>query len=282
MARTALVAGNNAEALGYFNRVLEADPSNSEAWIGKGKAAGWQSSLRNIRLPEMMIAFKHAIATAPEQQRAFTTEAAVQETNRLSTALYKVARKHLLEYISLAKSWSSYIVTVATLIDALDEVSKWVPSDRSTLENIVYLCKDNIEGITFNDRFDNNIQKAWTLTPQYEARLQAKLDSAAERLRVLDPSYTAPTIEKQKPGPCFVVTATMGDFDHPTVTLMRSFRDEWILTRRWGPAFVAGYYQRGPALAALIREKPLLRAASYWLVVAPVAWFVRRLQSPRD
>ena len=39
MARTALEADNVSEAESYFNRVLELDPRNSEAWIGKGKAA---------------------------------------------------------------------------------------------------------------------------------------------------------------------------------------------------------------------------------------------------
>ena len=43
LARTADVAGNDAEAETYYNRVLELDPTISEAWIGKGKSAGWQS-----------------------------------------------------------------------------------------------------------------------------------------------------------------------------------------------------------------------------------------------
>lgn len=37
MARTALIGGNNVEALSYFNRVLEVEPGRSEAWIGKGR-----------------------------------------------------------------------------------------------------------------------------------------------------------------------------------------------------------------------------------------------------
>ena len=52
MAKTAAMGGNNQEALSYFNRVLEIDPTVSEAWMGKGAAAAWQSNLVNIRLPE--------------------------------------------------------------------------------------------------------------------------------------------------------------------------------------------------------------------------------------
>lgn len=73
MARTALLGGNHQEALEYFNRVLEIDPNISEAWIGKGKSAAWQSNLVNIRLPEALISFQHAIANSdPSQKNAVT------------------------------------------------------------------------------------------------------------------------------------------------------------------------------------------------------------------
>ena len=49
LARTADISGNAAEAEIYYNRVLEIDPSISEAWFGKGKSAGWQSSIKNMR-----------------------------------------------------------------------------------------------------------------------------------------------------------------------------------------------------------------------------------------
>jgi hypothetical protein len=45
MAKTAELGSNNAEALGYYNRALEIDPTIVDAWIGKGKAASWQSTL---------------------------------------------------------------------------------------------------------------------------------------------------------------------------------------------------------------------------------------------
>ena len=87
LATTALAAGNAAEALGYYNRVLEVDPRNSEAWSGKGKAAGWQSSITHIRFPEMLVAFNHAIANASDDRKAPTIALAVDEANRLAVTL---------------------------------------------------------------------------------------------------------------------------------------------------------------------------------------------------
>jgi hypothetical protein len=90
-------------------------------------------------------------------------------------------------------------------------VRNWSPHDRTTLGNIVHLCKDNIEGISYNDPYDYNVPKAWHLSPEYEALLKSRLDAAIGALRQIDPNYAAPAIEKKTVGDCFVVTATLGD-----------------------------------------------------------------------
>lgn len=56
MACTAAQTGNVEGALSYYNRVLKLDSKISEAWFEKGRAAGWASSLGNIRTTEMLIA----------------------------------------------------------------------------------------------------------------------------------------------------------------------------------------------------------------------------------
>ena len=44
--------GNYAEAESYANKALEVDAMNAEAWLLRGKAAGWQSTLENMRIEE--------------------------------------------------------------------------------------------------------------------------------------------------------------------------------------------------------------------------------------
>ena len=94
---------------------------------------------------------------------------------------------------------------------------------------------------------------------------------------MIDPSYAPPAIEKKKADACFVVTATIGDADHPTVALLRRFRDEWVLERFWGTAFVAWYYRHGPRAAEFIARQPLRRRLSLQIIVRPAAWVARRL-----
>lgn len=277
MARTAEVGGNSAEAASYYNRVLEIDPGITEAWIGKGKAAGWQSTLINLRLSEMTVAFGHAIGSAPPEERTAITTQVVEEANKIVVALYGLARGHMEEYVSLDNSWPTYLVQVEQMLNTLEEVRKWLPTDRNTLENIIHLCKDNIEGYSYRDQFNNNAPGLHGITPQYEQLLKSKLDSAASALQALDPSYVPPKIEKKSADSCFVVTATMGDFDHPKVTLLRKFRDEWILKQTWGDKFVSGYYEVGPMLADIIAPRPALRRLSYRFLVQPAAWIATRL-----
>jgi hypothetical protein len=277
MARTASTAGNQAEAEIYFNRVLEIDPTISEAWIGKGKAAGWLSTIGHIRFSEMLVAFGHAIATAPDAQKEAQSRECLHEVNLLVVTVYGMARKHLIEFVALPNIWADYLAQVAEMLTTLEQALAWDPLDKITLENIVHLCKDNIEGINYRDQFDKNLPKVWFLSPDYERLIRQKLEFAAGALKALDPAYVAPVAQAKKADACFVVTATMGDEHHPTVMIMREFRDQWLVEKPGGKPFIAWYYVYGPLAANVIRDSPVLRKLCYAMVIWPAAWVARRI-----
>jgi hypothetical protein len=275
MAKTAAIGGNQAEALGYFNRVLELDPNSSDAWMGKGKAAGWQSTMVNIRTGEAIIAFNHAIATAPAESKFAVTNEAIEEINKIVAALYGISRDHLQEFAALDNTWEAYLNQVSQMIDALDHARSWDPTNRTTLDNIVHLCKDNIEGYSFRDQFNNNMPAAYSISESYEKLLRQKLTEAVDAIKTLDSSYAAPAIEKKQADACFVVTATMGDFDHPDVVLLRRFRDRWIRRQFWGDRFIEIYYFVGPIFAKAISNSSVMRRASLRWIVAPAVKFAK-------
>jgi hypothetical protein len=63
-------------------------------------------------------------------------------------------------------------------------------------------------------------------------------------------------------GDCFIATAAWGSWLHPHVVSLRRFRDDVLMRVAPGRAFVAAYYRHSPPLAALIEDRPVLRAAT--------------------
>ncbi|MCY1273486.1 hypothetical protein D9M68_101350 [compost metagenome] len=277
MARSAQASENLPEAYNYYNRVLELDPTVSEAWFGKGQSAGWQSTLNNLRYSEILIAFKHAIATSLENCKADMLNLCVGEINRLVATTYGMARKHMLEFVALPNTWATYLDQVGQMISALEEIHKWDTENKTTLENIIQLCKDNIEGVIYRDPYDNNFTKGHRLSESYETLMRTWLAGAANKMKQLDATYVAPDAVVKKPDFCFVITATMGDADHPTVLLMRRFRDECLLKNNLGKSLVNVYYRHGPTVAKFIACSIWRRRVSFLLVVVPASWIARHL-----
>lgn len=87
MARNAVDANNNKEADNYCNRIIEMDVTNWEAWLIKGKAVGWQSTLGNIRIAETINAFSKALENCPEENKEEIAEDCKTELENLQAAL---------------------------------------------------------------------------------------------------------------------------------------------------------------------------------------------------
>lgn len=83
MAESAYDVGNQKEAESYCNRIIEIDPNNYKAWLLKGRAAGWQSTLANIRVEESVNCFNKAIDNAPEDKVEEVKKAASDEISQL-------------------------------------------------------------------------------------------------------------------------------------------------------------------------------------------------------
>ena len=64
LAESAYESGNKEETETYCNKIIENDPYNYKAWLLKGKAAGWQSTLGKLRIEEAVNCFTKAIDNA--------------------------------------------------------------------------------------------------------------------------------------------------------------------------------------------------------------------------
>jgi len=81
---------------------------------------------------------------------------------------------------------------------------------------------------------------------------------------------------KDDGGFCFVATAGFGSYFHPSVELLRNFRDSVLANFELGKKFIAAYYKYGSYPAEIIKDSSILRAASRTLLMPLVilAWFL--------
>jgi tetratricopeptide (TPR) repeat protein len=279
LARIARDAGNNEEAYGYYTKVLEMDPGNCEAWFGKGESAGWTSTLRQFRLPEMLTAFQKALGcVSPDKKENLTTQIA-NTINSVAVAYYKLAKNQLKEYIAVGNTWSEYLEQCSIVIQAIERAHEYAPTDKQIIENIIFICKDNIEGVAYDDHYDTfegiPTPKVARISQEYETALREKIGIYEAKLKQLDPSYQPVTIKKAST--CFVATATMDDAMHPFVLILQEFRDKCLMKTTRGCTFIKHYYTYGPYLASLIKKSRILRWFSLILIVYPSAQLAKYL-----
>jgi alpha-tubulin suppressor-like RCC1 family protein len=60
---------------------------------------------------------------------------------------------------------------------------------------------------------------------------------------------------------CFIATAAFGSYFHPYVSILRSFRDTFLIPHTIGRSFIAWYYHVSPVIADRLRHSEILKAA---------------------
>lgn len=99
LATSAKKAGNNEQCEMYCNKVIEIDGTASEAWALKASAAGWQSSLANLRIEEMITYYGNAVKYAPtEETKKSIRDLASSDLMNITTALMKVQCDRFLKW----------------------------------------------------------------------------------------------------------------------------------------------------------------------------------------
>jgi len=77
---------------------------------------------------------------------------------------------------------------------------------------------------------------------------------------------------------CFIATAAFGTPDEPEVTILRKFRDEYLMSNEPGRLLVSAYYRLSPPIATAIGKSAEARAAVR-LVLRPIVRAVEPMLS---
>jgi uncharacterized repeat protein (TIGR02543 family) len=78
---------------------------------------------------------------------------------------------------------------------------------------------------------------------------------------------------------CFIATAAFGSKFAPAVSLLRKFRDDFLMNSDWGRRFVNFYYKNSPPIARFIAKNEMLRLMVRILLM-PLIVFVYMLYRP--
>jgi tetratricopeptide (TPR) repeat protein len=143
MAETAIEATNWEEALQFFNRVLEKDITNSDAWLGKGIAIVYTSKIGELRITEAIAYWKNALKHAPNQEAMGKRVA--KEINEVVNKFYPSLENHFIKFKDLDNSYGELVSKFVTL-EAAQDYAVQLDSSNMILSQTGYaLCSRVIQ-----------------------------------------------------------------------------------------------------------------------------------------
>ena len=145
MAASAYDSKNKVEAEMYANKVIEIDPVNFKAWLIKGQAAGWQSTLANIRFAECITAFTNALNNAPEEEKSRVQNIISEEVDNLSCSLITLRAERFVKWPDeeeTAGFQADLTVIIQTLL-SLRSNNVFVPISE-TLASLAKIINDSV------------------------------------------------------------------------------------------------------------------------------------------
>jgi hypothetical protein len=99
LGKSALDSENYVEAHSFFTHVLETEPTNTQALMGKGLSAGWQSNLRHSRLQEMLVMYRQVKVIEPKTSQM--PDEMVTNMLEMLMAYDRLSREHTMQFISV-------------------------------------------------------------------------------------------------------------------------------------------------------------------------------------
>jgi len=195
-------AGNYQEALANFNKVLEVEPHNSRAWLGKGISAGWLSNLSECRLGEMISNFEEAIANAENGKTDELKAVCAEQINEVATSYNNLACKHLRQFITVDVAWPEFLEQTMAAFGALEIAHQLDPKNKVVLQNLVTILTDLIQGVAYNDTdgLGRPTRRVHKIKGEYAIKMTVTKTEYENKLKQLNPSYQAREIKKAKVG----------------------------------------------------------------------------------
>ena len=161
------------------------------------------STLEKPRLSEMITCFRRTVEFSPPDMMDEIVEEVVSMIN-LYIESYVVFPKEEASYKS-EEDICEYRGQLYMVLEALDFAHQSSPRDEETIKNIVQICKNNLEGISYEDPDDldeNSFPKVKTQYPDDENKVELsdRMELFIEKMKEINHDYEPyPTEEPEIP-----------------------------------------------------------------------------------
>lgn len=266
LARNADKAGNMKEANSYYTRVLEIQPFNKEALIGKGYTACIQNSIVHADSDELLSYANEALKESVDNDFLLDV---YEKLNKVALALFGGTESFYRE------NWK-HAEAVDVLINGLEascNIGKYMKTDiearglnankvfstvyQGALINICMCCCELCKQREYVDSVQTSGYFTWenkgkikinSQKHEYYLREYDKVMSILKEIGYEDYSQLPTINRKTENQGCYIATCVYGSYDCPQVWTLRRFRDYTLDATWYGRIFINCYYAISPKL----------------------------------
>lgn len=278
MAENAEGAGNSKEANEYYSKVLELEPDNRNALIGKGVTACESSNVTDVNSNELLSYASKALQNCDDN--TFVLEV-MKRLHGVSLLIYQGilsfynekwkyqdALNYLIQGLDVSINIATYMkkeIETRKLEGDKDFKFYYSESIKICIMDCVEACKQReyVESITSGTFFSTENKGNIKINSQKHAIYLQIYNEMCEQIKTVDPSYEIPEINKQKEvSGCYIATCVYGSYDCPQVWTLRRFRDYTLDEMWYGRLFIKCYYAISPTLVKWFGETRWFR--KFW------------------
>lgn len=278
LAENAESAGNPKEANEYYSKVLELDPSNRKALIGKGCSACSSSNVTDVNSNELLSYASKALEGCDDNKFVLDV---IKKLHELSLMVYQGVLSFYNEHwkykdaINVLINGLDTSMAIALFIKKEIENRKlandnelgfyYIESVKICIMSCVELCKERkyVDSITSGPYISTeNKANIKVNADKHEIYLNI-YDEMCNLINKLDSSYEIPCINRQtNVSGCYIATCVYGSYDCPQVWTLRRFRDYTLDETWYGRLFIKCYYAISPTLVKWFGKTKWFR--SFW------------------
>lgn len=272
LAKNAEEVGNYEEASNYYSRVLEIQPQNCEALVGKGVSALYNSNLNDIKSDELIGYIAKAVENKKNKSNItndeiniFITESAGSLYNA-AIVVMSAAQSNYNQFWKLENSapeyWGQlskvikiflYVIALTENIKTDDSLFYHKESIKFVITCCVEICQQRqfVSGIVNPGEILEHEVKTETKPVESLHRTYLDLyDNMCKLIKDIEPDYTPTEINRtmEIKGGCYIATCVYGSYDCPQVWTLRRYRDYTLDETWYGRLFIKCYYAVSPKL----------------------------------